>query len=288
MQNIEKTSLSSYLQKDLLSDDGIQIFQKLIYTYYINNGREFAWRKTTDPYAIVVSEIMLQQTQTDRVKLKYEQFMQNFQSIELLARAPFSSVLATWQGLGYNRRALFLHNFAQEIVTKYNGIIPSCQKILSTFKGIGPNTAGSICAFAFNLPVIFIETNIRSVFIHTFFNNHKIITDKKLVPLIEQTVDAKQARIWYYALMDYGAMLKKSYENPNRKSAHYNVQSKFEGSNRQVRGLILKYLTMHQTLTKNQISDLISNRSELISNALSQLQKDSLIVKVNNYYLIKN
>lgn len=225
-------------------------FKAFIWQFYTQNGRRFAWRNVDNPYYILVSEIMLQQTQTYRVEPKFEQFIQAFPTIEFLAQAELRDVLGLWQGLGYNRRGKALWENAKRIVTQYNSKVPDDPEVLQTFAHIGPNTAASITAFAYNKPVVFIETNIRAVYLHTFFKDQQEIKDNQLMPFIEQTLDHENPREWYYALMDYGVHLKKTLPNPSRKSAHHAVQSKFEGSDRQIRGRILKKLTQVERLEK--------------------------------------
>jgi A/G-specific adenine glycosylase len=266
-----------------LTSSQIKKFQKLIYTYYKNNRRDFAWRNTTNPYHIVVSEIMLQQTQTKRVEQKYPEFIKKFPTWKALATAPQSEVLRVWQGMGYNRRALALHQIAKEITTKHQTKLPSDQTTLQAFKGIGPNTAGSIGAFAFNLPTLFIETNIRSVYIHQFFPKKKTIHDKELVPLLEQTLDKKNPREWYYALMDYGIHLKKLYPNPSRRSQHHTKQSKFEGSDRQIRGAILRYLLKTPSCTEEKLQNNFSTTDkQSFQNILQELVEEKFITKTKN------
>lgn len=260
----------------------IHEFQNLIWNYYHTHKRTFAWRTTHDPYHIVVSEVMLQQTQTHRVVPKFEQFITAFPTLHHLAAAPFKDVLTCWQGLGYNRRCLALHTLAQEIMLNFQGSIPHDPAILVTLPAIGKNTAGSIAAFAFNKPTIFIETNIRTVFIHHFFPAHQAIHDRELLPLVEQALDHSNPREWYYALMDYGVMLKKNLPNPSRASAHHARQSKFEGSDRQIRGMILKLLTHHQQLSLPQLLALIEREPERIAKALGQLQQEKFITIRNN------
>jgi A/G-specific adenine glycosylase len=196
---------------------------------------------------------MLQQTQTDRVVEKYQLFIKTFPNFRSLAKSPLSKVLQVWQGMGYNRRAISLHKIAQIVVDKYQGKLPESVEELIELPGIGHYTASAIGAFAFNQPTAFIETNIRRVYIHFFFQKKRKVDDKDILPLVEQTVDKKNPREWYYALMDYGVMLGKQVPNPNRKSAHYAKQSKFEGSNRQIRGLILKILLKQPNLTESML-----------------------------------
>ena len=234
-------------------------FRKLILQHYRTYPRPMPWRRTRDPYRILVSEIMLQQTQVMRVTPFYENFIKKFPNFENLARAKTADVLRVWQGLGYNRRALALQKLAREVVKKYNGQLPRDREALESLPGIGPYTAGAIRAFAFNEPEIFIETNIRRVFIHFFFPRRKNVTDVAIRRYIERTLDRKSPRDWYYALMDYGAMLgvtarvgesnRKIAENPNRRSVHYIRQSKFTGSDREIRGKILR-----EVLTKKKIA----------------------------------
>lgn len=227
-----------------LTSKQISQFHQTVYDHYLKNGRHtLPWRHTTDPYKILVSEVMLQQTQVDRVILKYKEFIKRFPNFKTLAAAPTSAVLTLWSGLGYNRRALYLHRTAKTVALGMGGVFPHLPTVseLVQLPGIGPNTAGAILAYAFNAPVVFIETNIRSVFIHHFFKSQSV-SDAQLLPLIQQTLDTKNPRLWYWALMDYGVFLKKQFKNPSRRSAHHTKQSKFEGSNRQMRGAVLKAL----------------------------------------------
>lgn len=248
-------------------------FQQKIYDFYRQNRRDFAWRHSITPYRIVVSEIMLQQTQTSRVIHKFDQWLLKFPDFETLAQASVQQVLFAWQGLGYNRRGLALHEFAKRVVSEFGGQVPIDPDILKTFKGIGSNTAGSICAFAFNMPVTFIETNIRTVFIHEFFKEvypvilanpgiqeftkKSLIDDKQLLPLITAAVDQANPREWYYALMDYGVYLKKELKVSNKASKHYAKQSKFIGSKRQVRGAVIRILSTVKKISFEELQELI-------------------------------
>jgi A/G-specific adenine glycosylase len=232
---------------ELLGPTGItsevtERFRQHIYRFFHDHGRRMPWRETSDPYHILVSEIMLQQTQVERVALKYEPFLAAFPDVASLARAPLREIMVKWQGLGYNRRALALHRLAQRLVTEFQGRLPASVATLRTLPGVGTATAGALAAFAFNQPVVFIETNIRRVFLHCFFGDQSGIKDQMILPLVDQTLDRERPRNWYYALMDYGAMLKRAVPNPNRRSAHYQRQSAFADSDRQIRGLILKTL----------------------------------------------
>ena len=262
-------------------------FQSFIWNFYKKNGRLFAWRNVDNPYYVLVSEIMLQQTQTHRVVKKFEEFIAIFPTVKELADATLRDVINVWQGLGYYRRARFLHQSAKIIVQEYEGHVPQDVTILQTFPGIGVNTASSICAFAFNMPTIFIETNIRTVFIHHFFAEQVHVADKELLPLIEMTVDTQNAREWYYALMDYGVWLKSEYKNPSRKSVHYTKQSKFEGSDRQIRAAILKLIAEKDMINEPYIFAAIQYDQVRMQKIIQQLEYENFIVKdVHNNYMI--
>lgn len=266
--------------------NALSVFVKTIWDFYESHGRRFAWRHIDDPYKIVVSEVMLQQTQTHRVAKKYDEFINRFPSFEQLAHASLRDVLTYWQGLGYNRRGKYLHEIAQKVMGEYNGCLPSSPDILVTFPGIGKATASSIAAFAFNAPTVFIETNIRAVFIDSFFKGKTDIKDTELVPLIHATVDQKRARDWYYALMDYGVMLKKSKKNPSRASAHHTKQSSFAGSDRQIRGEILKLLTQFHDLALSDFLVMLDRDPQRIEKNLFDLCAEQLICKKNNLFSI--
>jgi A/G-specific adenine glycosylase len=270
-----------------LSSDQIAFFKKIIWEYFDEHGRTFSWRQTNNPYHIVISEVMLQQTQTFRVAPKFEAFIAAFPNFKVLAAAPFSEILRYWKGLGYNRRALNLQKLAQEVVQKFDGIVPNNPEIVDSFPGIGPATAASICAFAYNNPTVFIETNIRAVYIHFFFHEKNKVHDNEIRPLVEITLDKENPRLWYYALMDYGVMLKKLYKNPSRKSAHHVNQSKFEGSDRQIRGMILQALLDTPVLSLSAIFEHINRETARVEVILYELCKEKLIEQNNNCFSLK-
>ncbi len=217
-------------------------FRRVVRTHYRKHGRTLPWRNTKDPYRICVSEVMLQQTPVSRVLDTYVAFLEMFPTASALASAPLSAVLRAWQGLGYNRRAKMLRACAQEITHEYNGIVPATEHELRTLPGIGPYTAAAVCAFAYEQPVVMIETNIRSAYLYHFFRNKKNVPDADIRPYIECTLDRARPREWYYALMDYGAYLKRTVGNQNVHSKHYTRQSAFTGSDRQIRGGIVREL----------------------------------------------
>jgi len=274
--------------KLVLSKKQIQHFQKKVYDHYHQNKRDFPWRKAITPYKIVVSEIMLQQTQAPRVVEKFKLFIKTFPNFELLAKAPFKNILKVWQGLGYNRRALGLQKLAQIVVNEYKGKLPKTPEELVVLPWIGPHTAGSIAAFAYNYPSIFIETNIRSVFIHEFFGDKTDIHDKELLPYIEETLDREHPRDWYNALMDYGTLLKEINKNPSRRSKHYTKQSKFEGSTRKLRGMIMKLLTEESPLSLSKIRlHCAEGYTEIqIEQALERLTIEGMVLAKKDRYSI--
>ena len=184
------------------------------------------WRKSISPYRIFISEVMLQQTQVARVLTKFPIFITTFPNFKALADADTRLLLSVWQGMGYNRRALYLQQAAQSIVLKHNFNLPQDIAQLDELSGIGYATACSILAFAYNQPVIFIETNIRRVYIHHYFSDSDKVSDDEILPIVQRTLDKKNPREWYWALMDYGAFLAKQVDNPNKKSSTYNKQKK--------------------------------------------------------------
>lgn len=210
--------------------------------HYRRHGRDLPWRATRDPWRILVSEIMLQQTQISRVVGRYEAFLDAFPDPASLARAPLARALALWKGLGYNRRCLALHRAAAAIVERFGGRVPRSVGDLESLPGIGPYTARAVTAFAFARPAAFIETNIRRVFIQWFFPGRSSVHDREILPLVERTMDRRHPGAWFNALMDYGSWLAGQVPNPNRRSAHHVRQARFEGSRRQLRGRVLALL----------------------------------------------
>lgn len=204
--------------------------------------RDMPWRRDTRGYYVLVSEIMLQQTQVDRVVPKFEAFVARFPDVTSLAAASLGDVLEAWSGLGYNRRAKFLHKAAKMLVDEYGGELPDSHEQLVRLPGVGVNTAGAILAYTYNKPVVYIETNVRTVYIHHFFADRSGITDAMLRERVEATLDTEHPREFYWALMDYGSWLKRSGVRNNAKGAQYRKQAPLEGSVRQVRGAILKHL----------------------------------------------
>lgn len=261
-----------------LTTSQLRSFRRTVRSYYAKHRRDLSWRRTDDPYCIYVSEIMLQQTQVDRVAAKYASFTRRFPSWESLARAGLDEVLSEWQGLGYNRRAKFLHQAAAEIVEHRGGVLPDSPEHLRELPGIGTATAASIAAFAFDCPTVFIETNIRSVFIHHFFPGRGDVSDQEILPLVRQTLDRRHPGQWYSALMDYGTSLKKAMPNPSRRSRHHVRQSPFEGSTRQVRGRILKLLLDEPGLTARSLTSRVDDPENRTGEILKALVREGMVV----------
>ncbi|MDR2470630.1 MAG: A/G-specific adenine glycosylase [Treponema sp.] len=284
-----------------LSGKRIAAFKKTILDAYAHSGRSFPWRGRTaedgsfippSPWGVVVSEFMLQQTQTGRVISYWERWMKKWPRPADLAACELQTVLREWSGLGYNRRAKNLLACAAALTEQHGGEVPSTVEELLALPGIGPYTAGAVAAFAFNIPSVFIETNIRSVLIHFFFQDTSGVADSELFPILEQTLDRANPRLWYWALMDYGAELKKLTRNPNRRSAHYTRQSRFEGSFRQIRGALVKTLSAGPrpaAALRRDIARILPGLAGTdYRRALESLEKEMFVAEEEGVYRIKN
>lgn len=250
-------------------------FQEIIWQKGNELYRDMPWRQDTRPYYVLVSEIMLQQTQVDRVVPKFEAFIKAFPDVLSLATASLADVLTLWSGLGYNRRAKFLHEAARKIEAEYSGEFPDTLEALISLPGVGVNTAGAILAYSFNKPSIFIETNVRTVYFYHYFEDDTAITDKQLKEVVEATIDVEHPREWYWAIMDYGTYLKRQGAGRNDKSHHYKKQSALKGSVREVRGQILKELATNEQ-DESQLRVTLG-ADERFDAALSGLRKDGLV-----------
>jgi A/G-specific adenine glycosylase len=185
-------------------------FQERLLSWYADNKRDLPWRKTSDPYNILVSEIMLQQTQVERVIPKYEEFLQKYPTLEALAKAPVEEVKQTWYPLGYNIRPLRLHSIAREAVEKYGGRIPDDPETLQNLKGIGRYTAGAVLSFAFGREAPILDTNVRRVLHRVFVGQGDAkgySVQRELWALSEALIPAGKAYDFNQALMDFGATL---------------------------------------------------------------------------------
>ena len=277
-------------------------FQKLVLDYYKENKRaQLPWRSKITPYRVWISEIMLQQTQVDRVVSFFNEWMKTFTTVQDLANASQIDVLKSWKGLGYNSRAIRLKRSAEILVNDYYGKFPKTIDEIQKLPGIGPYTAGAIMAFAYNKPTVFVETNIRRVFIYHFWKNEENpllpgeggfrrkpgeVHDKEILDLVSQTLPEKNIREWYFALMDYGAYLGRELKlngkkfNPNIKSRHYTKQSKFSGSDREIRSRIVSILLENK---KDSISGIVKKVSGLsddvdrVERIISTLERDGFV-----------
>ncbi|MCF7815816.1 MAG: A/G-specific adenine glycosylase [Candidatus Pacebacteria bacterium] len=259
-----------------------KLFVREVWDYYNRHGRHcLPWRLTKNPYRIFVSELMLQQTQVERVIPKYKSFLKCFPTLPKLAKASLREVLKEWQGLGYNRRAKAIHDCAKIIIQKHKGKIPRTYEELVDLPGIGKYTAGAVMAFSYNKPVPIIETNIRTVFIHNFFKGRSDISDSEIFQLTGIVLDTENPREWYYALMDYGAHLKQVEGNLNNQSKHYVKQSTFENSDRQIRGAIVRMLIDGER-TRKGLQEVLSFDSQRIDEQIERLVADGIVVCPRN------
>jgi len=252
-------------------------FKKIVWEYYHKHGRDLPWRRTTVPYKILVSEIMLQQTQAPRVVPKYKAFLKAFPTMRALANASAREVLADWSGLGYNRRALNLHRLAKYVTEELNGKLPRTHAELVALPGIGPYTAGAIMAFAYNLPHPILETNVRTVYLHLFFTNRTEVSDALLLEKVTETLDIENPKEWYWALMDYGSHLKATIGNVARRSKTYTKQSPFKNSDRAIRGAILKSLLAKPSQTTASLIKEIGSTKDRTSQQLQNLKQEGFI-----------
>lgn len=226
---------------------------------------------------------MLQQTQVERVRTKYPEFIARFPNFHALAAASVSQVLVAWQGMGYNRRALALKRLAEIVMREYGGVLPHDPKALDSLPGIGWATACAIAAFAYGRAFPFIETNIRRVFIHFFFPRKRKISDTEILTLVTSTLDTRNPREWYYALMDYGSYLARIVPNPNRRASQYRRQTRFEGSERQLRGKILMHLTNADgTIRIDTLARTLGGSHGRIKKVLHDLAKEGFIIIHSN------
>jgi len=269
-------------------------FRTIILDFYAESGRSFPWRYTgaPNPWGVLVSEFMLQQTQAARVVSYWERWMKLWPAPANLAAAPLEQVLKEWSGLGYNRRAKNLRDCAAAIAEKHGGAVPNTPETLITLPGIGPYTAGAIACFAWNHPAIFIETNIRSVLIHFFFQGKTGVKDSELSPILEKALDRCNPRIWYWALMDYGAELKKVTGNPNQRSAAHVKQSRFEGSFRQIRGAVIRSLSVNGPQDGARLRAEVGGKLKEMNEedyyrALEVLEKELMVAEEGGVYRIK-
>ena len=262
-------------------------FRAAVYDNYATAGRSFPWRENLDPWGVLVSEFMLQQTQTERVIPYWKRWLRLWPTPAALNRDTLEQALREWSGLGYNRRCRFLKDCARVITEERNGVVPDTPATLLPLPGIGAYTAGAIACFAYNYPCVFIETNIRAATLHFFFNEKEGVKDEELFPILDAALDRDQPRRWHWALMDYGAAIKKHIINPNRKSAHYTKQSRFQGSFRQKRGALLRALTQGPASVV-ELAVRAQQEPTALYEVLTALEKDALVAEKDGVYYIGN
>ena len=271
-----------------LSDEDLILFQDRILAFYTDHKRHFAWRETSDPYRILLSEVMLQQTQTSRVEPKYEEFLSLWPDFSSLSTVSNEMLLSHWKGLGYNRRALNLKKAAR-MTECWNWTIPNDAKLIIQMPGVGESTTAALLSFCYNEKSIYLETNIRRVLLTCFYDHQSNIHDKELKALLHRlsllTDDMKN---WYYALMDYGVLLKNLFPNANVRSAHYTKQTKFENSNRQIRGQLIHLLTDTGAKDLDTVYRLLPHfEEERIYACLLQLSAEGFVQECESVYKIR-
>lgn len=251
-------------------------FLSVLYTQHEALYRDMPWRQDTRGYYVLVSELMLQQTQVDRVIPKFHQFIATFPDVAALADASLADVLTQWSGLGYNRRAKYLHLASQRIVAHHDGVVPRQHEQLVQLPGVGVNTAGAIIAYVYDDPVLFVETNIRTVLLHHFFEGQTDVSDRALLVQLEQVLDRANPRKFYWAMMDYGTWLKKNGVRNITASKHYRKQKPLAGSVREVRGQIIRALTVRDE-TVADLQTVFDGGDGRFETALTQLEAEGLI-----------
>jgi A/G-specific adenine glycosylase len=308
-------------RENMESEKKIEEFKAEVLSYYNQFGRRFPWREGCGAWGVLVSEFMLQQTQTERVVPFFERWMKKWPTPEALNAATLEEALAEWVGLGYNRRCRFLKDCGRIIAEERGGQVPATPEDLRLLPGIGEYTSGAIACFAYNYPCVFIETNIRAAVIHFFFSGSEAgkadvepdlfapdlrkasvpvveeaspvattpaaVPDAAIVPILEAALDRDNPRVWHWALMDYGAHIKKMTVNPNRRSAHYAKQSKFEGSFRQIRGRVVRALIGNGRATVAELLSGTGAKEADLYRALEDLKRESMVSEENGVYRIR-
>lgn len=192
----------------------LENFERALLEWYARNGRSLPWRETKDPYKVWVSEIMLQQTQVDRVRDYYARFLERFPNVESLARAEWEEVLEQWRGLGYYRRARSLHAAARAIMDELGGIFPAEFDVLVKLPGIGNYTAGALCCFAFGQDVPAIDTNVEQVFAHVYGEPWIDMNPGQKRDFVAGHISKGNGASFHHALMDLGTALKRGGKCP--------------------------------------------------------------------------
>jgi len=263
-------------------------FRARVWAHYRAADRgPMPWRETRDPYRVLVSEVMLQQTQVSRVVPVYERFVEAFPTAEALAAAPLDDVLRVWRGLGYNRRAVSLRAAAERVVAEHRGQVPRALEQLRALRGVGPATAAGVRAFAFGEPGVYIETNVRAALLHEFFGQAEGVRDAQLAPVYEAVFDRDQPREWLFALMDYGAHVKRAHANPSRRSAHHTRQTPFEGSRRQKRARLLHAVVDRGQATAASLASELGLDTEQAEELLSELEAEGFLARDGRHFRVR-
>jgi A/G-specific adenine glycosylase len=264
----------------------VAAFRAAVAEHHLAHRREMPWRDADDPYAVLVSEVMLQQTQVSRVLPKYEAWVAAFPDLGSLAAAPLAAVLEAWSGLGYNRRAVAIKRAAEIVVAEHGGVLPRDPAVLATLPGIGVATARAVATYAYGEFAPFIETNVRAAVLHHFFADVDGVTDRELAPVVEATWDRADPREWGYALMDYGSHLKRAVPNPSRRSLHHTRQSRFEGSDRQARGAFLRALVREGAAEAGMLAEEAAVEEVRAARLLADLEREGFVSCEDGVYRI--
>jgi len=256
----------------------LDAFRTLVKCEGVRLYRDLPWRRTHDPYTVFLSEVMLQQTQVARVAAHWDRWLNSFPTLDALAAAPLANVLEHWQGMGYNRRAINLKKAADKVADEYGGILPRAYPHLLALPGVGPSTAAGVCVFAYGEPQVYLETNVRTVFLHHLFEGRDQVPDREIIPLVCETCDPNDPRGWYYALLDYGSHLKKTLPNPSRRSKHHSRQSAFEGSLRQKRAALLRLVLAQPGVGTLELTEDLSRDEHAAARATVPLEEVAVIL----------
>lgn len=273
-------------------------FHQIVFAWFRAHERQMAWRETFDPYEILVSEVMLQQTQVDRVRTKYDEFLARFPDVHALAVAPLSEVLTLWSGLGYNRRARYLQDCAKVVVAKYGGVFPQTYEELVALPGIGRSTAGALLAFSFGEETPMIDTNIRRILTRVFFARAKTPpSDKELYNFACAIIPRGKGRVWNYALLDIGATLctaRGHHDDCPLVPLHGKVADvmkprkaeTFHGSARFWRGKIMRALIAHGDMSLAALAKEIDLPKEEAAVHVDALSRDGLIHRLRGRVML--
>ncbi|EKE40297.1 hypothetical protein ENUP19_0304G0045 [Entamoeba nuttalli] len=259
-----------------------QMHEKIL-KFYEKEGRKLPWRETTDKYKILVSEVMLQQTQVTRVIEKYKSWLIRFPTIQDLAKANLADVLEEWNGLGFNSRGKRLRDLAIEVCERYNGIIPSSVDKLLNLPGIGPYTANAVLIFSENQDIATVDANIRRILIHELSLDEKT-PENILFAYANKCLPLGRSRDWHNALMDYGALVatgKKTGITAKSK------QSKFEGSRRSYRAELLRRIRKNNgSLSIENCEEVIKGTKYTLEEIIEGLEKDGIVHKEGDFIIL--